>query len=246
MIETLSLLIHADAKIGKTTLAATSPVPILVIDAEGGWKFLPIRMTEWNPMDGPPPLYDGTWDACHVTLRTWEELLQIYQWLDYGQHNFRSVVLDSITELQRKLKSNLRGEEVMRIQDWGDLLVKMDTKITGFRDLTLHPRNPVQVVVFIAESRANSKGKMIPSMQGQISTSLPYRVDVVGYLFTQDLPNDAGQYDGTNKVRRLLVSPNDQFEAGERVQGRLGMCVDYPNITNMLIQVYPSLQQQQV
>ena len=241
MIETLSLLVHGDSKVGKTTLAATSPVPILALDAEGGWKFLPVRMVSWDPIQGPPPVWDNTWDVCHVIVRSWATVGYAFQWLNSGQHNFRSLVVDSISEIQRRLKENLVGTEAMKMQDWGMLLSQMDGTIRGFRDLTLHPTNPLQVVTFVAETRENDHGKMIPYMQGQISISLPYWVDVVGYLFAQDIPNAEGQFDGT-KVRRLWVSPNDTAQAGERVQGRLPAVVDYPNITNMLIAVYPSLQ----
>ena len=241
MIETLSVLVHAYSKVGKTTLAATSPAPILALDAEGGWKFLPLRMVTWDPIQGPPPIWDGTWDVCHVTVRSWATVGYAFQWLNAGQHNFRSVVIDSISEIQRRLKENLVGADAMKMQDWGKLLTQMDNVIRGFRDLTLHPTNPVQVVVFIAETRANDKGKMVPYMQGQISVALPYWVDVVGYLFVQDVPNEAGQIDGT-KVRRLWIASNDQVEAGERVQGRLPGVIDSPNVTSMLIAVYPSLQ----
>jgi hypothetical protein len=242
MIETLSILMHSYSKIGKTTLAATAPAPILALDAEGGWKFLPLRMIAWDPITGPPPLYDGTWDVCHVMVRSWDTMGYAYQWLAMGQHNFQSIVVDSITEIQRRLKENLVGTEAMKMQDWGVLLAKMDGLIRSFRDLTLHPINPVRVVVFVAETRDDGKGKMVPKMEGQISTSLPYWMDIVGWLYVQDVPNADGQYTGV-QVRRLLISPNGQFEAGERVQGRLPGTVDYPNITNMLISVYPSLQQ---
>jgi len=243
MIETLSILIHGYSKVGKTTLAATAPVPILALDAEGGWKFLPYRMVQWDPIQGPPPLYDGTWDVCHVTVRDWATVGYTFQWLQAGQHNFRSLVIDSITEIQRRLKENLVGTEAMQRNDWGVLLAKMDGVIRGFRDLTLHATNPIQVAVFVAETRENSKGKMVPKMEGQISTSLPYWTDLVGWLWVQDIPDANGQPSGA-LARRLWIAPNEQFEAGERVQGRLPAVVDYPNITNMLIAVYPSLQQQ--
>lgn len=243
MIETLSVLVHGYSKVGKTTLAATAPPPILALDAEGGWKFLPMRMIQWDPIQGPPPVWDGTWDVCHVSIRSWDTVGYAYQWLDMGQHNFKSIVIDSITEIQRRLKTNLVGTEAMKMQDWGVLLAKMDGVIRGFRDLTLHPINPVQVAVFVAETRENNKGKMVPKMEGQIATSLPYWTDLVGWLFVQDVADANGQLTG-DKARRLLIGPNDNYEAGERVQGRLPMYVDYPNIWRMLLDVYPSLQQQ--
>lgn len=242
MIETLSLLIHADSKVGKTTVSATSPPPILALDAEGGWKFIPLRKTVWDPMQGPPPAYDGTWDVCIVVVRDWATVQNVLQWLLSGQHHFRSLVVDSISEIQRRCKSNLTGTEALKMQDWGQLLNLMDATIRGFRDLTLHPTNPMQVVVFIAETREGNGGKWKPYMQGQIGVALPYWMDIVGYLFVQDVYDENGQPNG--KMRRLLISPHPQFEAGERVQGRLGGIVDEPNVWRMLTQVYPQLQQE--
>jgi hypothetical protein len=88
MLETLSILIHADSKVGKTTLAATAPPPLLILDAEGGSKFLPIRKHVWDPKAGGPPAHDGTWDACVVIVRDFETIRMVYQWLQSGQHQF--------------------------------------------------------------------------------------------------------------------------------------------------------------
>lgn len=254
MLETLSLLVHADSKAGKTTLASTCPVPILAMDAEGGWKFLPVRFKEWDPRTGPPPLWDGTWDVCHVTVREFDTMRLIYQWLAAGQHNFRSIVMDSITEIQRRCKQSL-GTDDLRQQEWGKMLTLMDGVIRGFRDLTLHATNPVQVAVFVAETR-ETNGKYRPYMQGQIGVALPYWMDIVGFLFVQPWLSPDGQpyIDAAGQqvlIRRLLVSPHAQYEAGERVQGRLGQVVEPtppslgPNITEMLLRVYPQLQQPQ-
>jgi hypothetical protein len=176
-----------------------------------------------------------------VIVREWQTVQMTWQWLVSGQHSFRSIVLDSISEMQRRLKANLVGESAMKIQDWGTLLAKMDAIIRGFRDLTLHPTNPVQVVVFIAETR-QTDGKWKPYMQGQISVALPYWMDVVGYLFVHDAVDANGQ--PTGKVRKLLISPDPQFEAGERVQGRLPPVIENPNVTHMLYSVYPHLYEQ--
>lgn len=244
MLETLSILIHAASKVGKTTLSSTAPKPMLILDAEGGSKFLPGAKVAWDPMVTGPPVYDGTWEYCIVTVRDFETMRQCYAWLQHGGHNFQSLSIDSISEVQRRCKSNLVGTEQMKMQDWGQLLTAMDNLIRGFRDLTLHPTCPIRVAIFIAETRENSKGKLIPYMQGQITIALPYWMDIVGYLFVQEVPTEDGVT--TRPMRRLLISSNDQFEAGERVQGRLGSVVDEPNITNMLATVYPQPMTQEV
>lgn len=218
--ETLSLLVHADSKVGKTTFAATCPKPALVLDAEGGSKFLALRKTYWDPIQYAPPINDGSWDICVVVVRSWDTVQRTFQWLQTQDHPFESIIIDSITEVQRRCKQNLLNvDKAMEIRDWGRLLDMMDQTIRGFRDLTLHPTHPVRCVIFIAETRQGD-GKWRPYLQGQISTALPYWLDVVGYLFVDMVPDENGAM--TKKQRKLLVSPHPQYEAGERVQGRLG------------------------
>ena len=245
-LDTLSVLVHAPAKTGKTTLGTTAPLPICALDVEGGWKFIreagyqtgiKLRRTVWNPMTGPPPRYDGTWDFCHVVITSWNELTQAYNYLARTElHDFRSIVLDSVTEAQRKLKANLRGTEDMTIRDWGQLLVLMDALIRNMRDLVLLP-GTLQMVVFIAETEMKD-GAWRPAMQGQIGRALPYWVDICGYLSTEKLVDANGQ--STGKLKRLLIGEGilPTVIAGERVQGALPDIVDNPRLTEMLTAIY--------
>lgn len=257
----LSFLIHADSKVGKSTLACTAPPPLVIFDAEGSTKFLPLRMTQWNPTQGPPPVYDGTWDACLVVVNRYEDLQLGYDWLNAGQHTFRSVVLDSITEIQRKLKTNIRGYGKLEWDDWDELLRRMDVLIRNFRDLTQHQTNPMTMAVFVAETKMRD-GRYWPSMQGQIINNLPYWVDVVGYLGVSNDKSADGVSPRVNEhgepyeFRWLLTrATNPLYYAGQRVQGRIpatvtGVATDVPpasmgdvtpNLTSMLLQVYPHL-----
>lgn len=238
-LQTLSILIHGDSKTGKTTLAGTSPKPVLILDAEGSSKFLPYKMIGWDPMTEEPPTPDGSWEVCVVICRSWQMFQRTYDWLASGKHGFKSLVVDSITELQRRCKEQISaGGDQFRQQDWGSLLLYMDRSIRGLRDLTLVPGSPVQVVVFVAETRYKDD-KWRPYMQGGIETDLPYWTDLVGFLFAQP----SVQPDGSAGpiVRQLLISPHQQYIAGERVQGRLAPVETEPNIEAMLHRVYPEL-----
>lgn len=247
---TLSFLVHAPAKEGKSTLGSTLPPPILVLDVEGSWRFIKragfckpgvhntsqctcpvLRSKIWNPNVDPPPRYDGTWEICRVIVQEWRTLTSVYKCLTEFPHDFVSLSFDSITEAQRRLKNNLRGLEQMRMQDWGDLLVKMDKLIRDFRDLVLLPNMSLRVVMFVAETRL-SNGKWRPYMQGAIADSLPYWLDVVGYLYTDFAPDENNQ--NTVEVKKLWVGRHPQFEAGERLQGCFGSVVEQPNISQML------------
>lgn len=246
-MSTLSLLVHAASKAGKSTLSSTSPPPILVLDAEGGWRFInqagfksgvPLRKISWDPdANLQPPRWDGSWDVCVVTIRQWKTLTNAYTALTQREHDFKSLVFDSITEAQRRLKENLRGTDQMRIQDWGDLLTHMDRLIRSMRDLVLMPNTPLRVVMFIAETKMKD-GKWRPHMQGQIGDALPYWMDMVGYLYRDQEMGADGQ--PTVSVVKMLIGQNvhPQIEAGERVQGVLGDIVRDPHVTRMLNTIY--------
>jgi hypothetical protein len=212
--------VHADTKVGKTTLAATAPAPRLLLDAEAAHRFLMVNKVFWNPMDGPPPAYDGTWDTCVTVVRDYATLMNAVHWLQLGQHPFESAIVDSISEIQKRCKDSINGgSPAMDQQLWGQLLWHMESLIRQLRDLTEHPTNPLTAVVLTAMTELRD-GKWKPYVQGQLRTTLPYFIDVVGYLFVKHVSGD----DPTQPprlVRSMLTRQHIQFEAGERVQGRL-------------------------
>lgn len=196
-------------------------------------------------MAGPPPTYDGTWDVCIVNVHEWQTVPMVYNWVTQYPTAFTTFCMDSVTETQRRCKQNLKGTEALKIQDWGVLLSQMDATIRGFRDLTLMSGLPFRCAVFVAETRQGGDGKWKPFMQGQIEVALPYWVDICGYLYPDNEVDANGQ--ATQEVRRLLIHPHPQYEAGERVQGRLGTVVTIPkppmgyvgnDVTNMMLALY--------
>jgi hypothetical protein len=161
----------------------------------------------------------------------------VYDWLRTSPHDFVALTLDSISEVQRRCKRNIKSDGQLQMQDWGALLTQMGDILRGLRDLTENPHNSLRVAVFVAETRENG-GKYAPHVQGQIGTELPYMFDLVGYLTVIPVMDEHG---GTTQyVRRLLIGPpREDVVVGERVQGRLGYTVDDLNIVNMINRVFP-------
>ena len=218
---------------------------MLVLDAEGGWKFIreagfrsgvKLRRINWNPMTEGIPRHDSTWDVCVVNVQSWQVIVQTYAHLTQTAHDFVTVVWDSITEVQRQCRSALKGAEAMQIQDWGVLLNQMDDQIRKYRNLTTSNLTTVRCAIFIAETKMKD-GKWRPYMQGQISDSLPYWVDICGYL-TTEYHNDA---QGQPTVRHpvLNIAPSDFWESGERVQGLLPASILDPDIKQIISIIYP-------
>lgn len=225
-----SMIVYGPAKCGKSRLADTAPGPRLVLDAEMGSRFTPSKSIEWDPRTQQPPVADGTWDTAFVAVHEYGTVLKAYEWLNSGQHPFKSVVIDSISEVQQRLADDLVGVNPMQLQDWGTMLRKASSLVRQFRDLVEHPVKPLDAVVIIAMMRQQQDGTKHPYVQGQLQTTLPYYVDVIAYLGPVYLSD--GSY-----VRRLLIGPTPGYETGERVAGRLGHYIDDADITDMLDKV---------
>ena len=223
----MSILVHADTKVGKSTLAATCPKPMVFFDVEAAHRFLDpkFRRTFWNPLTEPPPQCDGSWDIAVVIVREYSVLVRGMEWLRSGQHCFRSIALDSISELQKKCQAQLTGTEAMKMQTWGELLRHMEGLVNDMRDLTEHPTNPIEALIITAMTEFRDD-KWRPYVQGQLRTILPYKLDVVGYAYVHDIPDPNDPMAEPTQWRRMIVSKNAQFEAGERVRGRLGKVVE--------------------
>ena len=226
----LTVMVYGESKVGKSSLAVTAPYPRLMLDVEGGHRFLPIVVKYWDPLREEPPLADGTWDTVVVTVRDYDTVLKTYQWLQLGKHHFKSLIIDSVSELQVKCLENIAGVNQMTQQQWGELLRHMGGLLRDLRDLTMHPTNALEAVVLTAMARTDKDGRYRPYLQGQLAIQAPYFYDILGAITVEERMNpDPTQL--PYKVRRMYVERTNQYEAGERVQGRLGKIVEQQDMS---------------
>lgn len=223
----INMIVYGPKGAGKSYLGDTTPGPRLVLDAEAGSRFTPSRKKQWDPVSEAPPEPDGTWDTALVTVRDFRAVTKAYEWLASGRHPFRSVVLDSVSEIQQRAVDDIAGVRAMQQQDWGSLLRIVSDVVRKFRDLISHPTNPVDAVIFIAMAR-QVDSVWQPHVQGQLSVTLPYYVDVVSYMAPVIHPETA------EVIRRLFCGTFPGYLTGERVGGCLGSYLDNPNMTEML------------
>jgi len=223
----LNLIVYSPPKSGKSWLGDTAPAPRVVLDAEAGSRFTPSKKITWQPVSDPPPVADGSWDTAIVPVRAFKDVTKCFEWLNSGRHPFRSVIIDSISEVQQRIVDDIAGTNQMKTTDWGNLLRVGSDVVRKFRDLVTNPVKPLDAVVFIAMASQRPDGTWFPYMQGRLGTTLPYYVDLVGYL--ANVPRD----DGTI-IRRLVIGNVPGYETGERVGGRLGHYIDDPNVSHML------------
>lgn len=223
---------HGESGVGKSWLGDSAPYPRLVIDLEGRARYTPSGpKIAWDPRAGGPPLADGTWATCVVTITSFDELNMVYQWLRSGQHHFKSVVIDSLMEAQKRCIDSVSGTSALQTQDWGEVLRKLEALVRSYRDLTLLPTNPVEVVALIVGS-VDADGTRRPLLQGQLKTTVPYYIDVVGYLFM--VPQAAEL--GGGFVRSLLIQPQPGFVAKDGTDAlsrHYGPVISSPNLDEM-------------
>jgi hypothetical protein len=218
-------MVYGESKVGKSTFAVTAPYPRLMLDVEGGHRFLPINVKYWDPIREEPPVADGTWDTVVVQVRDYEVVMKAFQWLQSGKHQFKSLIIDSISELQVKCMDNIAGTEQMKMQQWGELLRHMGALLRDLRDLTMHPTQPLEAVILTAMARKGQDGVYRPYLQGQLAIQAPYFYDILGAITVETVPNP-DPLQPPYKVRRMYVERTPEYEAGERVQGRLGKVVE--------------------
>jgi hypothetical protein len=238
-MRSLTMMVYGGSKVGKSTFAVTSPYPRLMLDVEGGHRFLPINVKYWDPHREAAPVADGTWDTCVVVVRNYDDVLAAYQVLRTGNHQFKSLIIDSISELQVKLFDKLAGAEQIKMQQWGEVLRHMGGFLRDVRDLTSHPTAPLDAIVLTAMAKQDKDGKYHPYLQGQLATQAPYFYDLLGAVVVENYPNPDPTQPAI-RVRRMLVETTNEYEAGERVQGRLGSVVEQGDlgVERMLDMVY--------
>jgi hypothetical protein len=223
--DALTIVVHGESGVGKSYLADTSPAPRLILDVEGGVRFTPSKKVAWDTRQEPA----GVEETAVVHVRDLAVLQQAFQWLNAGQHPFRSVVIDSLTEAQKRAVDQIAGTAQMKTQDWGSLLRKMEQMVRAFRDLTMHPVRALDCVVFVCGSRTDDNGVTRPHLQGQMGTTLPYYVDVVAHMALNV---------GESGLERVATfAPIGGIVAKDRT-GRLGTTMTDPTIPALYDAVY--------
>ena len=198
-------LVYSHAGIGKTVLCSTAPDPF-IISSESGLLSLAdhdISMTE---------------------IKTVEDLGDVYNWAVSSKEaeKFKTICLDSISEICETLLSTFKAEERDARQAYGRMNDSMSSMIRKFRDLK------DKHVYFTAklkslESEDTGIVRNIPSMPGKtLLNELPYFFDE---LFVLRL----GKLEDGTVYRYLQTNPTIKFEAKDR-SGKLNN-IEKPDLT---------------
>jgi len=226
----LKMLIYGPPGVGKTTLLATANLhsltePILIINIEGG--MLSVADCTGIGLKTPPDVVD---------LKNFDHLESIFWYLAKGGHPYRSVGIDSLTELQmvnlESIVSKMVGKagrsgtkrenlDDVWLEDYGSSTQQLRRVVRQFRDLPMH--------VFMTAAEATSQDKdrvesSHPMLTPKLRAGVLGYMDVVGYQFVAEAENE-------ETARRLLCRPFGKWVAKDRSPGqRLGLMVEKPSI----------------
>lgn len=136
-----SYVLYGPSGTGKTTLAASFPKPLLLLDIRD---------------EGTDSVSDVD-DIEAREIGSFEEFEDMYWWLTKHPDRFKTVVVDTLSQLQEMVMRELKGDKVgkqigkgsMTKRDFGDVSAVMKDWIINYRDLTQLGMNPV----FIAQDR---------------------------------------------------------------------------------------------
>lgn len=178
--EPQSALFYGRAGTGKTTLAATYPKPLLLLD---------IRERGTRSIIGVPGVK-------RIRITEWDQLEEVY-WALKDDDHYKSVCLDQLTAMQALGMSHIR--EIAHVKDgdafsqrnWGRLSGLMQTWIEYYRNLTDDGYN----VIFNAHERVREPqeeddDRIAPSvgsnLMGSVASFVNGAVSVIGNTFIRE------------------------------------------------------------
>lgn len=219
-----NMLVYGQSGTGKTTLAGSADAvpqmrPVLFIDIEGGTTSL----THSYP------------DVETVRVNTWKQMQEVYNELHNGGHGFNTIVLDSLTEIQKFNMYQVMADaaqkrdnvdiDVPAQREWGISLEQTRRLVRGFRDLEMHT-----IFTALAKDDKDSRTGIVstlPSLPGKLAGEIAAFLDIVMYYYVKEVPADDGE--GTVFKRLLLSQKTSQIIAKDR-SGKLPMILEYPTM----------------
>lgn len=173
----IKVLAYGESGIGKTTLCATAPKPV-ILSAESGLLTLSKKNLERIYGVGAQ---DITYDIPVMQITSIADLDDAYRWFAESAHavNFDTVCLDSVSEIGEQILNNAKRTVKDPRQAYGELIEKMETRIRQFRDL---PRFNVYMAAKSEKIKDEMTGNIMrgPSMPGsKLGQKLPYFFDEV-------------------------------------------------------------------
>jgi hypothetical protein len=227
----LNLGIYGDSGTGKTQLAASADEvpemrPVLIIDVEGGTETLRNSYPEVDT----------------VRVQSWQQVQDLYNELYRGKHGYNTVVVDSLTEVQKFSmgeimrevveKDAARDPDIPSMREWGKNLEQMRRFVRAFRDLDVHT-----IFTALVQAEKNERTGITtytPSLSGKLRQEVAAFLDIVAYYYVKEVQDEDKS---TRLTRVLLTRKTDIYIAKDR-SNRLPMLVQDPTMRTLFDLMY--------
>lgn len=210
---------------GKTRTAATAPKPLIIDINEKGTK----SIRNYPGVEVFP-------------AANWEDVVWCYWFLRTGEHEYESVVIDTITMMQDVcMKQTLKEAEdrdpakdpaMASMRDWGKVGQLMKSQLLNFRNLPMH-------VIFVAQERSvdNEEGdtEKVPDLSPGSRATATSCVDFIGNIFNREVKVVRK---GTKKSEKgwrtlMLIGPSETYLTKDR-SGVMPRIVANPSIPQII------------
>lgn len=212
---------YGDPGVGKTVLAGSASevaemAPVIFVDIEGGTLSLRERY----------PLVDV------VRINNWNDMQQVYAELRQMTHGYKTVVLDSLTEIQKFSMNQImreviqkdsdRDPDVPSIREWGKNGEQTRRLVRLFRDLPMNT-----IFTALAKYDRDPKTGTVhtkPSLSGKLADEVAGFLDTVGYMYTKIVEGE---------VQRLMLTSKTETQIAKDRSGKLPTVVIEPTMAKI-------------
>jgi hypothetical protein len=205
----INLLIYGHSGAGKTRLAASAceveaMSPVLVVDVEGG---------TFSIRDLYPQV-----DV--VRVKSFADMQEIYEAIHDKKVPYKTVVLDSLTEMQKFSMSMImrdlirkepdRDPDIPSVREWGKNIEQIRRVVRAFRDLEINT-----IFTALVSEERNTRSGLVdkkPYLSGKLAHEVAGFLDIVVYYYTK-LRKEG---DEMITMRLLLTSMTEDTVAKDR------------------------------
>jgi len=178
-----------------------------------------------------------------VHQQAWQNLIKLESWLKGKTEEeiaeprlYQTVVLDSLTEIQKYAMYHILGIDINQIaldadpvmpqiQHWGKNAEMIRLLVRAFRDLEMHT---IFTTLDTVDKDERDGSVMVgPSLPGKLSREIPAFLDIVGFMHVLKDPADP------KLLRRVLqVQPQGKYNAKSRYKS-LGTAIEHPTMAKI-------------